>query len=393
MKKVVLLIFIGLILYVFFPIQGIAAEQYLSDNFIFVVVNDRLVSFRDNYPEVHGGITYVPVRLFVESIGANIQWNTHKNSALITMKDKEVILDLSSKALFTNEGHIITDCIYVKNNKIMAPYKFIAKYFGYRVSYIKEGPVARAFNESVCLSDKEWTDKMQDELKKEKERLIQEIKNKIEEENKRKNQEITNRFKIAYITFDDGPTIYTAKILEILEKYDARATFFMLSNNIKQYPDKVRAVANQGNSIGLHGVSHDINVMYQSPETLVSEMHACNSSLQQVAGFQTDLIRVPFGSKPYMTEDFKDMLEKAGFIMWDWNVDSKDSLKGYDISIATITQNVKCQVVKKRIPVILMHEREATVEALPEILEFLKEQNYNLIPIGDNVTPVNFWTN
>ena len=397
MKRMILVGFAWLMLIPFFPLKAEAAagvaDEILSDNFIFIVVNDQLISFRDTYPEIHDGITYVPVRFFVESIGAKVWWDNHQKHAYIQKNDKKITLDLSLKTLFTDEGHIITDCVYIQDNKIMAPYKFIANYFDYRVSYIKNGPVARAFNENACLSDEELANRMQKEIQQEKERIRKEIQKKIEEENRIKNQGMANYPKIAYLTFDDGPTIYTEQILEILEKYEARATFFMLSNHIKKYPDIVRKVVNQGNSIGLHGVSHDAKIIFKSAEVLVSEMHECNHSLQEVAGFRTDLVRVPYGSRPYLKKEFKEQLEASGFILWDWNVDSQDSLKGYKLSPEKIVQNVKAQVARKKLPVILMHEKEATVEALPEILDFLKKQNYILEPIGENVTPVNFWGN
>jgi len=398
MKKRIFIIFACLLMISFIPLKAEAAagsaDEFFAGNLIFIVVNDELISFRDTYPEIHDGTTYVPVRFFVESIGAKVWWDNRQKQAYIQKDDKKITLDLSLKTLFTDEGHIITDCVYVQDNKIMAPYKFIANYFDYRVSYIKNGPVARAFDENASLSDEELANRMQKKLEQEKERIKREIQKKIEEENHRINNQVRDSYpKIAYLTFDDGPTIYTEQILEILEKHEARATFFMLSDNIKKYPDAVRKAIQKGNSIGLHGVSHDAKRIFQSAEILVNEMHECNQSLQEVAGFRTDLVRVPYGSKPHMPKEFKEELENSGFILWDWNVDSQDSVKGDELSAKKIVQNVKAQVLRKKVPVILMHEKEETVKALPEILDFLKKQNYVLEPIGENVTPVNFWQN
>ncbi|HHY90252.1 MAG TPA: hypothetical protein GX503_01175, partial [Clostridiales bacterium] len=222
MKKRILVILACLLMISFFPLTTEAAgavDEFLADNLIFIVVNDQLISFRDTYPEIHDGVTYVPVRFFVESIGAKVWWDNRQKQAYIQKNDKKITLDLSLKTLFTDEGHIITDCVYIQGNKIMAPYKFIANYFDYHVSYIKNGPVARAFNENASLSDEELANRMQKKIEQEKERIKREIQKKIEEENRINNQIRDSYLKVAYLTFDDGPTIYTEQILEILKKY------------------------------------------------------------------------------------------------------------------------------------------------------------------------------
>jgi peptidoglycan/xylan/chitin deacetylase (PgdA/CDA1 family) len=112
--------------------------------------------------------------------------------------------------------------------------------------------------------------------------------------------------------------------------------------------------------------------------------------LQEVTGTKTNLIRVPYGSAPYMTKPYRKAVEIAGYKMWDWNVDSRDSL-GENISPSIVIRNVKNQVKKQKTPVILLHERSTTVQALPEILKYLKENGYIPIPINKSQQPINFW--
>ncbi len=390
MKRFLLLLAILYSLTFFAPMHSLAIEENVN-NLIFIVINDHLVSFRDVYPEVYQGKTYVPIRFFAEAIHANVQWVSNEQNVIITKGEKKITIDLTLKTLLTHEGSMLTDSIYVKDNRIMVPYRFIANYFDYKVSYIGKGPIARAYNQNALLEDEEIYYTMQDQVNKEKERIILDTRNKAQEETIRRFRQQNAESKIAYITFDDGPSIYTDKILDILNAYDAKATFFMLSNNIQKYPDSVQKLVDHGNAVGLHGVTHDVKKIYKSPSSVVAEMTECNHSLQKAVGFRTDLIRVPYGSKPYMTQRVKDEVVKAGYKMWDWNIDSKDSSRK-NVEPITILENVKQQVLRQKVPVILLHERKSTVQALPDLLGFLHEKNYILVPINDNVKPVNFWT-
>ena len=81
--------------------------------------------------------------------------------------------------------------------------------------------------------------------------------------------------KVLYITFDDGPTLNTPNIVDTLEKYDAKATFFVLEERIIQYPDFIKKIYYSKNALGLHGVSHS-EAIYQSPDSPLQEMEKAN---------------------------------------------------------------------------------------------------------------------
>ncbi|WP_010677834.1 polysaccharide deacetylase family protein, partial [Bacillus timonensis] len=97
-----------------------------------------------------------------------------------------------------------------------------------------------------------------------------------------------------YLTFDDGPHKVSKDILALLDQYDAKATFFMLDNNIKNYPDAVKEMVSKGHSVGLHGVTHDKNKFYQSSKSVVGEMDQTQQTILELTGIETDLIRTPF---------------------------------------------------------------------------------------------------
>ncbi|WZL72571.1 polysaccharide deacetylase family protein [Clostridiaceae bacterium 35-E11] len=381
MKKHIIFLILLTILSV--PSESFGFNENLN-SIIYIVVNEELITFEDTYPTVKHGTTYVPIKFLAQAFAVDVQWDHTSNNVFLTKGNKQITLDLKVKALFTSEGQIITDSVFIENNRTMAPYKFIANFFGYEVSYIPQGPIARAKNQGAVTKDEELFDKMYNKILQEKKKIIDQIKRR---EAARKNQEAP---KVAYVTFDDGPTKYTENILKILNEYNCKATFFMLGDRIQRHKNIVKEVSKQGNAIGLHGVTHDIKAIYKSPSNVVSEMNQCNYSLQQATGKRSNLIRVPYGSKPYMTRKYRNAIEKAGYKMWDWNVDSKDSLK-QNIRPILIVENVKQQVKKQKTPVILLHERQSTVEALPKILKYLKENGYNVVPIDKEERPKNFW--
>ncbi len=378
MKKFTLSILFFFIFSFSYPAHAQDTNLY---NFIFIFLNDELVSFNEIYPQVKNKITYIPIDSFAESINATAKWNKNQEKMILSKNNQTIILDSLLKSVITDKKIIHTNSIYFNQGKVMAPLRLIAENFGYDVTYIPNGPICRIKNKYAKISDQELYNQHKDKLIKEKQKMILEKKVKA-----------TSKYKIAYITFDDGPTIYTKEFLKILKQYDANATFFMLSNRIKMYPQAVKQVIQQGNIIGLHGVSHDVNKIYQSPNSLLLEMNQCNSSLESIAHIKSNLIRTPYGSKPYITSEYMDLISSHGYKMWDWNVDSGDSLLKSDSldSSQIILQNVKIQINKHEVPVILFHEKARTLNALPKVLDHLKKEGYILLPIDPNDKPHNF---
>ncbi|MEH7383417.1 polysaccharide deacetylase family protein [Bacillus sp. JJ1533] len=191
-----------------------------------------------------------------------------------------------------------------------------------------------------------------------------------------------------YLTFDDGPHKVSKDILALLDQYDAKATFFMLDNNIKQYPDAVKEMVSKGHSVGLHGVTHDKSKFYQSSKTVVGEMDQTQQTILELTGIETDLIRTPFGSSPYMTDGYKDAVDAAGYKMWDWNIDSRDwHYRDSRYVDSVIEQLNKLNRANQPI-VILLHERKETLEHLPRLLDYLKDQGYEFKPLDPSMHPI-----
>lgn len=193
--------------------------------------------------------------------------------------------------------------------------------------------------------------------------------------------------KVAYITIDDGPSKYTNQILDILNENDVKATFFMIDGNMKRYKEEVKRVAEEGNSLGFHSVSHDIHKLYESPEATLGEFETCNETLYEVSGETSKLIRLPYGSKPYMPENSYEKLVDNGYLIWDWNLDTLD----WKSSTDQIVSNTLYYGRERKEIVVLMHEQEQSVEALNNVIKVLKERGYTIMPISEHSNPKNFW--
>ncbi|WP_453991686.1 polysaccharide deacetylase family protein [Bacillus nitroreducens] len=191
-----------------------------------------------------------------------------------------------------------------------------------------------------------------------------------------------------YLTFDDGPHKVSMDILALLDQYDAKATFFMLDGNIKNYPDAVKEMVNKGHSVGLHGVTHDKNKFYQSSKSVLGEMDQTQQTILELTGIETDLIRTPFGSAPHMTDAYKDAVDAAGYKMWDWNIDSRDwQFRDSRYVESVIDQLNNLNRVNEPI-VILLHERPETLEHLPKLLDYLTEQGYEFGTLDSSMHPI-----
>ncbi|MDR6723302.1 peptidoglycan/xylan/chitin deacetylase (PgdA/CDA1 family) [Paenibacillus amylolyticus] len=181
--------------------------------------------------------------------------------------------------------------------------------------------------------------------------------------------------KLAYITFDDGPSEHTATLLDILKQHEAKATFFMIGRQLNQHKEVVERLVKEGSYPGLHSMTHNYNKLYKSGSSsnFVKEFKKEQKMVQELIGFTPHLIRAPYGSSPQIGEKFRGDIAAAGFKMWDWTTDSLDwNLPGQPDKIV---DRVSSSVHRDK-EVILMHEREQTVQALPRILKMLEDRGY-----------------
>ena len=180
--------------------------------------------------------------------------------------------------------------------------------------------------------------------------------------------------KVIYLTFDDGPGSYTNKLLEILAKYDVKATFFVVGTN-SNLEQRLKAIAEDGHAIGIHSVTHVFDTIYASEEAFLEDLYGMQAIIQKYTGVTTTLMRFPGGSSNQRGVEKGDMKKLAqtvtnlGFQYFDWNVDSDDA--GGARSAEKVYQNVIDGIGSKKSACVLMHDiKSYTVDAIEQIIQW-----------------------
>ncbi|KRG12022.1 carbohydrate esterase [Virgibacillus soli] len=196
--------------------------------------------------------------------------------------------------------------------------------------------------------------------------------------------------KVVYLTFDDGPDpLATTEIISLLHKYNAKATFFMLEPNMANNPELVQKMLEEGHVLGVHGVSHEVSKVYQSPQSFVAEMEQAIGFIEDTTGVETKMVRAPYGSKPYITPPFKLASDQADYRLWDWNIDSVDWKSTNGEYVQNVINQVN-QLVGKEPLVVLLHEKPTTAAHLEKLLKYFQENNYEMKAIDETMEPLQF---
>lgn len=188
--------------------------------------------------------------------------------------------------------------------------------------------------------------------------------------------------KVAYLTFDDGPSENTYQVLDILEKYDIKATFFIVGSAIKKKNEaSLERMIHEGHTIGIHTYSHRCNEIYCSVERFLEDFNKVYQQIYDITGKRVSIYRFPWGSNNSFSKNIKDALmeemDRRGFTCYDWNVDSKDSVGRP--SAYSILRNIRKGLKRQDHPIILMHDssiNDISVQILPDVIKLLKELGY-----------------
>lgn len=201
--------------------------------------------------------------------------------------------------------------------------------------------------------------------------------------------------KIAYLTFDDGPSSNTFEILDILEEKNVPATFFIVGSVItREGEDALKRMANEGHTIGIHSYSHICDKIYCSVERFLDDFNEVYRQIYEITGKRPSIYRFPWGSNNGYTKGIKDVLvdemKRRGFACYDWTVDSNDSVGRP--TIYSIRRNVEKDLEAQDYPIILMHDsgiNKLTVQALPGIIDMIRDKGYDFDTL-DNRKPYIF---
>ena len=198
--------------------------------------------------------------------------------------------------------------------------------------------------------------------------------------------------KIAYLTFDDGPSKkVTPEILDILEKYDIKASFFVIGSKVKENPEILKREYEEGHFIGNHTYTHNNGNIYRSKQSFLEEVEETDKIIAEVLdieNFKCKIFRFPNGSvsKSYSYEKKLcfEYLEKMGYKYIDWNALNNDSIRKY--TNEQLLKNLKDTVKNKKNIIVLMHDSgdvNKTYDVLEDSIKFLIDEGFEFHTLYD----------
>lgn len=197
--------------------------------------------------------------------------------------------------------------------------------------------------------------------------------------------------KVVYLTYDDGPSPNTYTLLDILDQYGVKATFFV--NGYPGYEDELIEIHERGHSIAMHTYTHRYEVVYGGLESFASEVTLLSDHIYNIIGIRPNVFRFPGGSSTRMTNDihtYINYLNQNGIVYYDWNVASGDAVV-VPLTVEQVYNNVMTGISKKDVSVVLMHDaagKETTVQATALIIKSLQEMDALILPITNETVPV-----
>lgn len=182
--------------------------------------------------------------------------------------------------------------------------------------------------------------------------------------------------KVVSISFDAAwGNEQTPNLLATLEKYNVKTTFFLVGQWVQKYPESVKAIADAGHDIGNHSSTH-CHMPAQNNEKILAEIQDCNKMVQDITGKAPTLFRPPYGD---YNNPVVSAVNSLDMYCVQWNIDSLDW--------KDLTPDQMCARIKKGLcpgSIILLHNgAKYTPEALPQIIECIRDEGYEIVPISE----------
>lgn len=368
MKKSVLAICTALVISLVFSTMAIEANATKATHYI--GLHDRLLDFKD--VRVIDNDTKVPLSDIAKVLYIPVE--KEKGVTYIRKRGIEISYDESAKQTSKDGVKLDWSPIIDVNGTLFISVKYIARQIGFKIDYIQKIQTLRIYRDDYEHMSRADFETHVKKLLNKKETIKSPVKPPVTTSGKSK----TN----VYLTFDDGPNKFTAINNATLKKYNVQGSFFFLGKHMKDNEKIVKTVAGDGHYIGTHSMTHDKDKVYKSTKSFIDEMNEGTELITKMTGNDAKLLRVPYGSKPHVTPAMQKQLNKNDYKIWDWDVDSND-WKYTDKETDKIVNNVRTGVEKAdksgdRDIIILLHDRNQTTKALPEIIEWLQKEGYTI---------------
>ena len=207
-----------------------------------------------------------------------------------------------------------------------------------------------------------------------------------------------SNYKIAYLTFDDGPYYLTDKYLEVLNQYNVKATFFTIGsgkatcydNRNVSCMETYKKIVDNGHTIANHTYSHGIFYgLYSSTDEFITQVKKQESLIKEHTGITTNIVRFPGGSGTAgrLKNSIIEELRNNNYGWVDWTAQDGD---GGTLNSTTQAWNIFTNSINDNIEVVLFHDySNITLEILPEAIEYLQNNNYILLPLFYDSVAIN----
>ena len=198
--------------------------------------------------------------------------------------------------------------------------------------------------------------------------------------------------KTMYLTFDDGPSKdYTNKVLDILKARNVKATFFLIGENARKYPDVVKRIVAEGHTIGIHCDNHNYEKLYQSADSYIQDFENARQTIYQITGVQVNIFRFPGGSVNHYNAAVRDEIieemTNRGYIYFDWNASLEDAVQ-QSVPEQLIANALSTTLGRKKVIMLAHDVVPNTTACLDELLDSFPE--YQMKPLSEEVEPIQF---
>lgn len=200
--------------------------------------------------------------------------------------------------------------------------------------------------------------------------------------------------KVVYLTFDDGPSAYTGELLDILARYNVKATFFVTNRN-PNYNYFIKRAYDEGHTIALHTASHNYGLIYSSVDAYFNDLNSINETVKNITGNYSYLIRFPGGSSNMVSRNYSigimtnlaNMVTERGYKYFDWNVSSSDA-DGINHPSSDYSNNIINGISERSMSVVLQHDTNInSIRAVSSVIEYGLANGYSFRPL-DMSSPV-----
>ncbi len=198
-----------------------------------------------------------------------------------------------------------------------------------------------------------------------------------------------------YLTFDSGPDENTNAILDVLEEYQVKATFFVAGNENEEAASIYKRIVDDGHTIGMHSFSNKYSTIYASKDAFSNDLKQIRDYITNTTGVTSLYYRFPGGSSNQISNvdmsEFVRVLNQDKITYYDWNVSAGDAASDY--SVDDVVNNVISGVQKYKTSVVLLHDgddKTTTVEAMKPLIEALQNMHAEILPIDENTKVIQY---